>query len=337
MRGILLLPFRHGLANRFLVDRHAKLRTIGLALFGCGIATVIYLTSVRVIWYFHSQNELGIILSLKIFEMAWMIIFALLIFSSMVSGISTLFISRDNEIIFTAPVHPAQLYFMRYLTTSIYTSWMMIVFSLPVFGAYGRVFGAGLAYWPLMLLSVFATAAIASGLGLMAMVVLVNLFPARRTRDIVVYLSLLGGILLYLFIRLMRPEELADPNRFPDFIEYLSAMSTPMPSFFPAGWAADLLGPYLQNRDDRLAACFASLPDALCFFLFRRINDAETVFHGLLQGSGIFWRFTDLCFPHLSLLQPLVVFSQGNQSVFTRLIRVVSAVYDRCVNSCLPI
>lgn len=288
MIGILLLPFRRGLANRFLADRRAKLRTVGLALFGCGIAAVIYLTSVRVIGYFHSQNELGIILSLKIFEMAWMIIFALLIFSSMVSGISTLFLSRDNEIIFTAPVHPAQLYFMRYLTTSIYTSWMMIVFSLPVFGAYGRVFGAGFAYWPLMLLAVLATAAIASGFGLMAMVVLVNLFPARRTRDIVVYLSLLGGILLYLFIRLMRPEELADPNRFPDFIEYLSAMSTPMPSFFPASWAADLLGPYLQNREiDWLLVSLLCLTPFV-FFFFGEIMMQRLFFTGYSRAQESF-------------------------------------------------
>ena len=288
MRGILLLPFRYGLVNRFLVDSRAKLRTAGLVLFGCGIAAVIYWTSVRVIGYFHSQNELGIILSLKIFEMAWMIIFALLIFSSMVSGISTLFLSRDNEIIFTAPVRPDQLYFMRYLTTSIYTSWMMIVFSLPVFGAYGRVFDAGLAYWPLMLLAVFASAAIASGLGLMAMVVLVYLFPARRTRDIVVYLSLLGGILLYLFIRLMRPEELANPDRFPDFIEYLSAMSTPAAPIFPAGWAANLLSSYLQNRqiDWLLVSLLCLTP--LVFFFFGEIMMQKLFFTGFSRAQESF-------------------------------------------------
>lgn len=302
------MPFRHGLVNRFLVDRRAKLRTAGLVLFGCGIAAVIYWTSVRVIGYFHSQNELGIILSLKIFEMAWMIIFALLIFSSMVSGISTLFLSRDNEIIFTAPVRPDQLYFMRYLTTSIYTSWMMIVFSLPVFGAYGHVFDAGLAYWPLMLLAVFASAAIASGLGLMAMVVLVYLFPARRTRDIVVYLSLLGGILLYLFIRLMRPEELANPDRFPDFIEYLSAMSTPAAPIFPAGWAANLLSPYLQNRQiDWLLVSLLCLTPLVFFFFgekmmqklfFTGFSRAQESFGGsrtfaprVYRRSGLWWFF----------------------------------------------
>ena len=34
----------------------------------------------------------------------------------------------------------SDLYLMRYLTTTLYTSWMMIVFSLPVFGAFGTSF-----------------------------------------------------------------------------------------------------------------------------------------------------------------------------------------------------
>ena len=51
---------------------------------------------------------------------------------------------------------------------------------------------------------------------------LVRLFPAKQTKDIAVYLSLLFGILLYLVIRLLKPEDLADPEKFPDFVDYLA-------------------------------------------------------------------------------------------------------------------
>ncbi len=268
MKAALFMPFRQGLVNRFWLTHRARWRTSGIVLFGCVVAVAIYLISVRVVAYFYAQNDLGIILSLKIFEMAWMIIFAMLIFSSMVSGVSALFLSRDNEIIFSAPVPTGQLYFMRYVITSIYTAWMMVVFSLPVFGAYGHVFGAGFAYWPLMGISVFSMAATASGLGLAATVLLVNLFPARRTRDIVAYLSLLGGILLYLFIRLMRPEELVDPDRFPDFIEYLSSLSAPAMPLLPAGWVSNLLTGYLRDRqiDWLLTALICLTPLVIFFF-----------------------------------------------------------------------
>ena len=199
--------------------------------------------------------------------MAWVIVFTMLIFSSMVSGVSAIFLSQDNEIVFASPASLSELYLMRYLTTTLYTSWMMIVFSLPVFGAFGQVFKAGPVYLLLMVPSVISIASIGTGLGLMVTIILVNLFPARRTKDIVVYLSLLFGILLYLVIRLLRPEELADPERFPDFIDYLSRLSTPATPLIPPNWASSLLTGYLQDHytDWLLAGLLVLTPFVLYF------------------------------------------------------------------------
>jgi ABC-2 type transport system permease protein len=291
------MPFRQGVANRFLKNKRSRWRTTGVILFGCIVVVAIYLVSVRVITYFHAQNDLGVILSLKIFEMAWMIIFAMLVFSSMVSGVSTLFLSRDNEIIFAAPVPPEPLFFMRYVTTSIYTAWMMVVFSLPVFGAYGVVFNAGMAYWPLMVLAVFSMAATASGFGLAATVLLVNLFPARRTRDIVAYLSLLGGILLYLFIRLMRPEALVDPDRFPDFIEYLSALSAPTAPILPAGWASNMLTLFLQDQRIDWLLCALLVVTPVVFFILGEIIMKRLFFKGFSRAQESFGGFRTFTAP----------------------------------------
>ena len=258
----LFQPFLCGLRNRFFPRGQVPARTLIILAIGALLFVALYLVSLQTIFYFHSQNELGVILSLKIFEMAWVIIFTMLIFSTMVSGVSAVFLSQDNEIIFASPATMAELYLMRYLTTSFYTAWMMVIFSLPVFGAYGRIFQAGPLYLLLLLPTVIAIAAIATGLGLAATIILVRLFPARRTKDIVVYLSLLFGILLYLVIRLLRPEELADPERFPDFIDYLSRLSTPASPLLPPSWAANLLTGYLQDHtfDWLLAALLLLTP-----------------------------------------------------------------------------
>ncbi|MFZ5797772.1 MAG: putative ABC transporter permease subunit [Thermodesulfobacteriota bacterium] len=263
----LFQPFFHGLRNRFFPGGRISSRTALIFAFGVLLFTALYLVSLKTIFYFHSQNELGVILSLKIFEMAWMLLFTMLIFSSMVSGVSALFLSQDNEIIFASPASTAELYLMRYLTTTFYTSWMVVVFSLPVFGAYGRIFETGPLYLLLLVPTVMATAAIATGIGLASTIILVHLFPARRTKDIVVYLSLLFGILLYLVIRLLRPEDLADPERFPDFIAYLSRMSTPVSPLLPSSWASDLLTGYLQDHTlDWLLAALLLLTPVVIYF-----------------------------------------------------------------------
>ncbi|NOQ46705.1 MAG: hypothetical protein GQ559_08560 [Desulfobulbaceae bacterium] len=248
----LFQPFVRGLRNRFCPGGRVSPRTGAIALFGAALFAALYLVSLKVVGYFHSQSELGVILSLKIFQMAWMIMFTMLIFSAMVSGVSALFLSSDNEILCAAPVTPARLYRMRYLTATMYSSWMMVIFSLPVFGAYGTVFEAGLLYWPLLLVAVLSTALTASGIGLGATVLLVNIFPAKRTKDIVMYLSLLFGVFLYLIIRLIRPEDLADPDKFPDFLEYLSMLQTPATPLLPPSWAANLLSGYVEVRQTDL-------------------------------------------------------------------------------------
>ncbi|MCF6289972.1 MAG: hypothetical protein L3J03_03070 [Desulfobacterales bacterium] len=266
-RTSLLLPFGRGLCNRFFPGNTLPLRTILALATGLAVCLALYLTAVRVVTYFHSQNELGIILSLKIFQMAWITVFAMLIFSCMVSAVSTLFLSQDNEIVGAAPVTPEELYFMRYLTTTVYTSWMMVIFSLPIFAAYGRVFHAGVLYAPLMLLAVVATAAIASALGMALTVVLVNLFPARRTKDIIFYLSLCFGIFIYVMFRLLRPEDLVNPDKYAHFLDYLASIANPAAPYLPAAWAANLLSLYLLDRevDWLLTALLVFTPPALFF------------------------------------------------------------------------
>ena len=249
MKRTLLSPFLLSNRNRFFPAGRFPTRTTSLLLFAITLCLGCYFLTVKVVHYFHSQNELGIILSLKIFQMAWIVMFAMLVFSAMVSAVSTLFLSQDNEIILSAPVPPQELYFMRYLTTTVYTSWMMVIFSIPVFGAYGQVFNAGPLYWPLMLCTVVATAFTGTGIAMAITIVLVNLFPARRTKDIIIYLSLCFGLLIYLMFRMLRPEELVNPEKYGHFVEYLSAISTPAGPLVPAAWSANLLSTYLLDRE----------------------------------------------------------------------------------------
>lgn len=263
----LFSPILYSVRNRFFPGGRISIRTSSILVFGAVLFVGLYLISIKTVHYFHSQNELGIILSLKIFQMAWVIVFTMLIFSNMVSGVSALFLSKDNEIIVASPASFAELYLTRYVSIAVFTSWMMVIFSFPLFGAFGYVFNSGALFHVLLVPTVFAIAAIASGIGLLATIILVNLFPAKRTKDIVVYLSLLFGILLYLVIRLLRPEDLADPERFPDFIEYLSSMSTPAALYLPPSWASSLLTGYMQDHhiDWLLLGLLATTPFVLYF------------------------------------------------------------------------
>ena len=264
----LFYPFLRINRNRLLKGGRLNLKLTLLGLLGLLICVVLYLVTWKTVGYFHSQNELGIILSMKIFQMAWITIFAMLVFSSMITGVTTIYLSRDNEFIVSAPVDMPELYAMRLSTTFISASWVVLVFSLPIFAAFGVVFQAGFLYWPLLLISVPATAATASAAAVAAIILLVYLFPARRTKDIIFFLTLCFGIFLYLIFRLMRPEDLVNPEKYPQFVEYLSAISNPAGPWIPAGWSANLLTSYLLDREiDWLLFGLIVLTPFILFFI----------------------------------------------------------------------
>ena len=243
------MPMILSAKNRFFPVGSFPKKTMGAGIFCLVLCTILFNVTLSVVTYFHEQDELGIILSLKIFQMAWILIFAMLIFSCMVSAVSSVYLSQDNEIVFSAPISTPELYFMRYISNTIHTSWMMIVFSLPIFGAYGIVFNTPLLYWLLIVITLVSMACSATCFGLLLTVILINLFPARHTKDIILYLSLCFGVLIIILIRLLQPENMVNPDEYGNFIEYFSTISKPAAIYIPAGWAANFLSLYLLDLE----------------------------------------------------------------------------------------
>jgi hypothetical protein len=126
---------------------------------------------------------------------------------------------------------------------------MLLLFALPAFVAYGVVHATGPAFYIATALVLPPFVLIPAALGVMTTTVLVNVFPARRTKDILVLLSVVAVAMLYLLFRLVRPERLVNPDGFADFGAFLAAMRTPDASFLPSTWATEILFPLLGLRD----------------------------------------------------------------------------------------
>jgi len=235
--------------NRFFPSGKISQKSIGIVLFCIGLCYAIFNITLRVVTYFHMQDELGIILSLKVFQMAWILIFIMLIFSSMVSSISSIYLSEDNEIVFSAPISTVDLFFMRYISGTVYTSWMMIIFSLPIFATYGVVFQTPVTYWFLMVPTLLSITLTSTCLSTLLTIVLVKFFPARHTKDIILYLSLCFGVLIIFLIRLLQPEDMVYYDKYGHLVDYLSNISKPVAPYLPASWASNFLSLYLLDLE----------------------------------------------------------------------------------------
>ena len=264
----LLMPMFTAAKNTLFPSGSVPKKTIGMLLFCIALCYTIFTITLQIVTYFHQQDELGIILSLKIFQMAWILIFIMLIFSSMVSSISSIYLSQDNEIVFSAPISASNLFFMRYVSGTIYTSWMMVIFSIPIFASYGVVFQITPTYWALMLITLLSITCTATCFSTLLTIVLVKFFPARHTKDIILYLSLCFGVLIIFLIRLLQPEDMVYYDKYGHLVDYLSKISKPVAPYLPASWASNLLSLYLLDLEiDWLLFSLLLLTPFVLYFL----------------------------------------------------------------------
>lgn len=235
--------FRH---DRKGIVRDLILFFMGL-LFWCGIFLVFY----RVLLYFQGIEAIGDILASKLLSMVFLCLFSVLIFSNIVTALSTYFLSRDLEFIFSRPVSLSELFFSRFIDTLLNSSWMTLLFGLPVFLAYGMVYQPGALYYLLLAAVLIPFLIIPAGIGSIITLTLVNILPARRLKDILILLSILFFIALYFFFRLLQPERLVDPEVFSGLMDYLAALKAPVSPFLPSQWAVDCLSPILlKTKED---------------------------------------------------------------------------------------
>jgi ABC-2 type transport system permease protein len=85
----------------------------------------------------------------------------------------------------------------------------------------------------------FVVIPVAAGSG--ATLVLVNVFPARRARDILMLMGLLFAASLVVLLRFVKPERLLDVESLPDITEFFAAMQSPVTPLLPSFWAGETI------------------------------------------------------------------------------------------------
>jgi len=116
--------------------------SIGL-LFWFGTFLIFY----KVLSYFSSIEVVGILLSSKLLSMVFLTFFSLLVFSNVITALSTYFLADDLQLLNSLPIPLRSLYAGRFVENIVNSSWTVLFFSFPVFLAYGLVYNASLFYY----------------------------------------------------------------------------------------------------------------------------------------------------------------------------------------------
>jgi len=220
---------------------NSRLKILTLAGTGILFWLVLFFFTYRVLAYFSSQEMIGDILARHLLSMVFLIFFSILIFSHVITALSNLYLSDDLEIYYSSPATLTEVFLSRSFYTVFDSSWMVVVFGLPLMMAYGLVYNAGLDYYLSLIYVSFPLIIIAACLGIMLIMVLVRFFPAQKASDIIMLMSVILIVILYLLFRFLRPERLVNPDAFVSIAQYLGALKTPDSPYLPNHWATDIL------------------------------------------------------------------------------------------------
>ncbi len=222
-------------------------RRIGLLLFGALFWIGTFLVLRRLLGFFANAPDLGPLLAAKLLALIFVGFFSILLLSNVITALSTFFLARDLDLLAASPVRWHALYVTKLIETVVSSSWMVALLAVPMLAAYGVVFDGGPAF-PLVAVAVLVPYfIIPAALGSMATLVLVNIFPARRTRDILSVVTICAGAAVVVVLRLVRPERLARPEGFQSVAAYLASLQTPAGSWLPSEWASRAIMTWLRG------------------------------------------------------------------------------------------
>jgi ABC-2 type transport system permease protein len=225
-------------------------RVLLLSLVGLLFWAAVFGIAFRVLRYFRSVEEIGNLIAGKVLGVILLAFLSILLLSNIITALSTFFLAKDLDLLVAAPVDRWRLYLAKLGETIVHSSWMVGLLALPIFTAYGIVYRGGFLY-PFVALAAFIPYLVLPAvLGTALTLVLVNVFPARRTRELLGLIASGAVVVALVVLRFLRPEQLAQPEGFRNLVEYLAVLRTPTSPFLPSEWTASMIMNWLLRVAD---------------------------------------------------------------------------------------
>jgi len=280
-------------------DRGGRGKIVILAVVGSVFWLAVFGVLYKILKYFRGVEELGPLLAGKLLGLALLSFISILVLSNVITALSSFFLAKDLDLLVSAPVDWLRLYLAKLGETLLHSSWMVALMAVPILAAYGVIYSGGVLFIPYAILVILPLLLLPAVVGSAVTLILVNVFPARRTRDLlsIIAIGAAGGVIM--LFRIIRPEQLARPEGFRNLLDFITVLRTPTSPFLPSEWATKAIMGYLRHDIDPLsllllwttAAAFVTLGALLHWGLFPQgFTKAQEGAERFIRGG--FWRWT---------------------------------------------
>lgn len=262
---LLLKPKLLSLKNS--ISTKVVLRRLPFIAIGVGFWLLFYIWTYKVLMYVRGIEFFGEILSRKLFSMTFFSLLGFLIMSNIITAISSFYLSKDIPLFLSKPVEIRDILRLKTFEAFMNSSWMALSFMPPVFIAYGINYGAAAGYYLLILGCFLLFSLITAGIGITIAHILTRLFPAKRTRNVLLGIGVVLFLLLYFLIKGVIPQDISTPEGFINSIMSFKTESPMLPSY----WITEAVFPILKKSGFSIFYPIILLSNALFFLLLSEI------------------------------------------------------------------
>ncbi|HDY89321.1 MAG TPA: hypothetical protein ENH82_14540, partial [bacterium] len=159
--------------------------------------------------YVVTIEDIGFLLIDRLVNIGFLIFFFMLIVSSFVISLTSLFRSRETEFLFSTPVSDSELFTSKYFDIVIFSSWVILIMALPILYSYAKVRDFGTLEYALTgIIALLPFVLIATSFGtLLAIIVkFVSKYISLRLLILIAVVSFAGFI--YMVIEIAQPTQL---------------------------------------------------------------------------------------------------------------------------------
>ncbi len=208
---------------------------------GLGLLYGLHFGFWRLLKYLATVELIGVLLTWKLTAMLLLMTLSMVVVSSLLTALTTLFYSYDLKFLLKAPVSLRTVFLDKSLESAFFASWMIGLILVPYVAAIMRVQHLGLAFFAGFLVAVPPFLLLAASFGIGFTLLLLYLFPSSRTRDVVWVFSSLSLTVTYGLVRFAEPEKLIRPDALKVVAEYLNFLQAPTAPYLPSWWLAEAL------------------------------------------------------------------------------------------------
>ena len=245
--------------NSFSAD--VLLKRLPFIALGAGFWILLYYATYRGLAFVRGTGTFGEILSERLLSLVLFVVAGFLTLSTVITSLSTFYLSRDVPFLLANPLKTSDILKLKSFESVVLSSWMVMVFIEPVFIAYGRSYHVAAPYYAVSFFAFLLLIFIAAGIGMTAAHLLAKVFPAGRSREIILGLGLVLFLAFYFVIRSNLPQGYGYPE---DFLRTFTIAGTDSP-VLPGYWVMRTVLPFIKSRA------------------------ADFFYMGLLLGSSVFF------------------------------------------------